>query len=245
MKKVLIVGATSQIAEHCARIWATRGDELYLIARNEAHLQTIANDLKVRGAFEIATKCVDLNCMDGHAELIDAAESTMGGIDIVLIAHGTLSNQKVCELSVKETLSEIRTNATSTISLLTLIANRFEEKRDGTICVISSVAGDRGRASNYVYGSSKAMLTTFTSGLRQRLNKSNVAVVTIKPGFVDTPMTAEFKKGVLWTKPYVAAKKIMIAIDKKKNEVYVPGFWGLIMIIIKTIPQNIFKRLRL
>ena len=168
----------------------------------------------------------------------------MNGIDIVLIAHGTLSNQKSCEKSVDETLYEIQTNALSKISLLTLIANRFEAKKGGTICVISSVAGDRGRASNYVYGSAKAMETAFTSGLRQRLHKSNVAVVTIKPGFVDTPMTANFKKGVLWAKPNAVAKKIVLAIEKRKNEVYVPAYWLGLMKIISTIPQSFFKRMR-
>ena len=243
MKKVLIIGATSSIAEHCARIWAARGDELCLVARNEAHVQTIAADLKVRGASSIAINCVDLNEIDRHVELLDAAENAMNGVDIVLVAHGTLSNQKLCEKSVSETLAEIQTNSLSTISLLTLIANRFEAKKEGTICVISSVAGDRGRASNYVYGSAKAMVTAFTSGLRQRLHKSNVAVVTIKPGFVDTPMTAAFKKGFLWAKPNAVAVKIVEAIDKNKTEVYVPAFWWLVMMTIKSIPERFFKRL--
>jgi decaprenylphospho-beta-D-erythro-pentofuranosid-2-ulose 2-reductase len=245
MRKILIIGATSSIAEHCARIWAARGDELYLVARNEAHVQTIASDLKVRGASSVAINCVDLNEMNRHVDLLDAAENAMDGINVVLIAHGTLPNQASCELSVEETLAEIQTNALSTVSLLTTIANRFEAKREGTICVISSVAGDRGRASNYVYGSAKAMITAFTSGLRQRLHRSNVALVTIKPGFVDTPMTKEFKKGVLWARPNAIAKKIVLAIDNKKTEVYVPLFWCLVMLIIKVIPQKIFKKMML
>ena len=245
MKKVLIIGATSAIAEHCARIWAAREDELYLVGRNEAHLQTIAADLKVRGASSVAINCVDLNELDRHVDLLESAENAMDGVDVVLIAHGTLSNQKECELSVEETLAEIQTNALSTISLLTLIANKFEVKRSGTICVISSVAGDRGRASNYVYGSAKAMVTAFTSGLRQRLHKSNVAVVTIKPGFVDTPMTSEFKKGLLWANPNAVAKSILKAIDSQKTEVYVPGFWWAIMMLIRIIPNEIFRKILL
>ena len=245
MKRVLIIGATSSIAEHCARIWAARGDELYLVARNESHLKTIVTDLKVRGASNVTLNCIDLNDMNRHVELLDAAENAMGGVDIVLIAHGTLSNQKSCELSVEETLAEIQTNALSTVSLLTLIANRFEAKRDGTICVISSVAGDRGRASNYVYGAAKAMVTAFSSGLRQRLHKSNVTVVTVKPEFVDTPMTAEFQKGVLWTSPNIVALKIVKAIDTKKSEVYVPKFWCGIVFLIKMIPNRLFKILNL
>jgi len=245
MKRILIIGATSAIAEHCARIWAARGDALHLVARNEQHVQVIASDLKVRGASEVTTYVTDLNNMDKHEELLDVADAALGGVDIVLITHGTLSNQKSCELSVKETLAEIQTNALSTISLLTLIANKFEAKQSGTICVISSVAGDRGRASNYVYGTAKAMVTAFTSGLRQRLQKSNVSVVTIKPGFVDTPMTAEFKKGLLWVKPISVAESIVRAIDGKKTEVYVPQFWFVIMLIIKILPTKIFKRLDL
>ena len=245
MKRILIIGATSAIAEHCARIWAARGDALHLVARNEQHVQVIASDLKVRGASEVTTYVTDLNNMDKHEELLDVADAALGGVDIVLITHGTLSNQKSCELSVKETLAEIQTNALSTISLLTLIANKFEAKQSGTICVISSVAGDRGRASNYVYGTAKAMVTAFTSGLRQRLQKSNVSVVTIKPGFVDTPMTAEFKKGLLWVKPISVAESIVRAIDGKKTEVYVPQFWYVIMLIIKILPTKIFKRLDL
>jgi len=245
MKRILIIGATSAIAEHCARIWAAEGDALHLVARNEQHVQVIASDLKVRGASEVTTYVTDLNNMDKHEELLDVADAALGGVDIVLITHGTLSNQKSCELSVKETLAEIQTNALSTISLLTLNANKFEAKQSGTICVISSVAGDRGRASNYVYGTAKAMVTAFTSGLRQRLQKSNVSVVTIKPGFVDTPMTAEFKKGLLWVKPISVAESIVRAIDGKKTEVYVPQFWFVIMLIIKILPTKIFKRLDL
>ena len=245
MKRILIIGATSAIAEHCARIWAARGDTLHLVARNEQHVQVMASDLKVRGASDVTTCRLDLNDMDKHEDMLNVADDALEGIDIVLIAHGTLSNQKTCELSVGETLQEIQTNALSTISLLTLIANRFEAKKSGTICVISSVAGDRGRASNYVYGSAKAMVTAFTSGLRQRLHKSNVSVVTIKPGFVDTPMTIDFKKGILWAKPTIVSSLIVKAIDKKRPETYVPSYWCLILILVRNIPSSIFVKLKL
>lgn len=241
MKRVLIIGATSEIAKHCARIWATRGCKLYLVARDEQRLQTISADCKVRGASQIAKCRLDLNEIEKHSALLEKADDVLGGIDIVLIAHGTLSNQNECELSVEKTIIELQTNALSTVSLLTLIANRFEARRSGVICVISSVAGDRGRASNYVYGSAKAMVTAFASGLRQRLNKSNVAVVTIKPGFVDTPMTSGLKKGILWAKPNSVAVKIVRAIENQKTEVYVPFFWMFIMTVIKSIPNKIFK----
>jgi len=131
MKRVLIIGATSAIAEHCARIWAARGDALHLVARNDQHVQVIASDLKVRGASEVTTYVTDLNNMDKHEELLAVADAALGGVDMVLIAHGTLSNQKTCEVSVEDTLREIQTNALSTISLLTHVANRFEAKKVG------------------------------------------------------------------------------------------------------------------
>ena len=243
MKRVLVIGATSAIAEHCARLWAEQGQALYLVARNEDRLAAIASDLRVRGASSVDSFTLDLNDFDKHEEMLARADRSMGGIDIALIAHGTLSNQKECERSVGLTMQELRTNAFSTVSLLTLIANKFENKRSGTIAVISSVAGDRGRASNYVYGSAKAMVTAFASGLRQRLHKSNVAVVTIKPGFVDTPMTASFKKGILWAQPSAVGKKIVRAIEKQKFEIYVPTFWFIVMLVIRVLPKQIFSRL--
>ena len=242
MKKILIIGATSAIAEATARIWAQRGDELFLVARNEERLKIISKDLNVRGAPEVHSYCMDANNFDRHSSILDKVFEVSGAIDIVLIAHGTLSNQKECEHSIELTMQEIKTNALSVIALLTHLANRFEKQGTGTIAVISSVAGDRGRASNYVYGSAKAMVTTFTSGLRQRFYKSGVAVVTIKPGFVDTPMTAKFKKGLLWAKPETVAEKIVCAIDKRKDEVYVPAFWWAVMAVIKTLPTWIAQR---
>lgn len=245
MKKILIIGATSAIAEATARIWAQRGDELFLVARNEERLNLMTKDLKIRGASQVHSYFMDANNFDQHLSMLDKAFGVLGVIDIVLIAHGTLSNQKECEHSVELTMQEIKTNALSAIALLTHLANRFEKQGAGTIAVISSVAGDRGRASNYVYGSSKSMVTSFTSGLRQRLYKSGVSVVTIKPGFVDTPMTAEFKKGFLWIKPTVIARSIAVACEDKNGDVYVPGFWMIIMLVIKKIPESLFVRLDL
>jgi len=243
--KILVIGASSAIAKHCSRLWANSGHEIYLVARNNQQLANITYDLELRGAIKVSSYCLDLNDTHRHIEMLDAAEATLGTIDIVLIAHGTLSNQKNCEVSVEETLAEINTNAISTISLLTHIANRLEANRAGTIAVISSVAGDRGKASNYVYGSAKAMITVFMSGLRQRLHQSGVTVLTIKPGFVDTPMTARFKKSIFWVSPHVVARNIIQAINNKQNEIYVPKFWRLVMIIIRIIPNKIFRKIRL
>src|SRR5262249_10828576 len=153
----------------------------------------IADDLRVRGAAQVETVVLDANEFNRHDFVISRATEAMGGLDTVLIAHGTLPDQKACQLSVDETLQALTTNALSAIALLTLIANRFEQQGLGTIAVISSVAGDRGRQRNYVYGTAKGAVSSFTQGLRNRLARSGVHVVTIKPGFVDTPMTAGFE----------------------------------------------------
>jgi decaprenylphospho-beta-D-erythro-pentofuranosid-2-ulose 2-reductase len=245
MRKVLIIGATSAIAEAAARIWIQRGDHVCLVARHESRLSAIAADLKVRGGMGVHIHVMDANDIDQHEVMIEAASVAMNGLDTVLIAHGTLSDQEACQQSVDLTLKEIKTNALSVISLLTHLGNRFEQQGFGSIAVISSVAGDRGRQSNYVYGSAKAMVTTFTSGLRQRLYAKGVSVITIKPGFVDTPMTAAFKKGPLWAKPEHVAAAIVAATERGAGEYYLPRFWWAIMMIIKNIPELVFKRLSL
>ena len=243
MKNILIIGATSAIAKECAKIWAERGDKLFLVARNEENVKNIAENLINKNNIFTKTFCFDFNQLNEHVRMLDMAEKELENIDLVLIAHGTLLDQKECEINVDLAITEIKNNALSTISLLTHLANRFEHKKKGTIAIISSVAGERGRASNYVYGSSKALVTTFASGLRQRLNKFNVKVLTIKLGLVDTPMTSKFKKGLLWSKPQSVARKIIKSIDSGKDEIFLPKFWYLIFFIIKSIPNSIFKKL--
>lgn len=245
MRKILIMGATSAIAEATARIWAQRGDHLFLVARNKEKLEAIADDLRVRGCPKVETYCMDANDFGAHVPMLDAAEHLLKGLDTVLVAHGTLADQTACQHSVELMMQEITTNALSVMALLTHVANRFEQQKNGTIAVISSVAGDRGRQSNYVYGSAKAMVTTFTSGLRQRLFKAGVFVVTIKPGFVDTPMTREFNKGLLWASPEKIGRQIYSAIENEKSIIYAPEFWCLFMLVIKAIPEFIFKKLNL
>lgn len=245
MQNILIVGATSAIAEAVARRYAARGNKLFLLARNAERLVTMAADLKIRGAAEVYTAVFDANDFDMHQSILDTVNDALGDIDIVLIAHGTLGDQKACEASVTTTLHELTTNAISTIALLTLLANQMELKQRGTIAVIGSVAGDRGRQSNYIYGTAKSAVSTFLQGLRNRLYKSNVHVVTIKPGFVDTPMTAAFPKGPLWASAETVAIGIEQAIDKKKDVVYLPGFWWFILTIIRLVPEQLFKRLSL
>lgn len=245
MSGTLIIGATSAIAEATARLLAERGGTLYLVGRNTERLEAIAADLTVRGAASVTTEAMDLNTFALHGSMVERAFTALGRVDSVLIAHGTLSDQKACEGSAAHTLAEITTNALSAVSVLTLLANRLEAERRGTIVVISSVAGDRGRASNYVYGSAKALVTGFCSGLRQRLASAGVRVITIKPGFVDTPMTRNYRKGPLWAKPAGIARGIVRAMDRGQGTVYLPMFWRPIMLAVRLIPERIFARMRL
>lgn len=240
-----MLGATSAIAEQTARIFAQRGDALFLVARNTERLSAVAADLKVRGASRVAVFCTNMKDTGEHQKILDAAIEELGGIDILLIAYGTLGDQNKGEEDFNAALSELQTNLLSVLALLTLFANYFEQRKSGCITAISSPAGDRGRQSNYIYGTAKAALSVFMQGLRNRLSKANVQVLTVKPGFVDTPMTTEFKKGLLWVKPEVIARGIVRAIDKQKDVVYLPFFWRYIMLIIKLIPERIFKKLSL
>jgi len=245
MKRILIIGATSAIAEATARVFAARGDALVLAGRDTQQLGRIADDLKIRGAVQAHTLELDANDFGKHESAIQQATDHLGGLDIALIAHGTLGNQTDCEKDFSLALKELNSNAISVMSLLTVLANRMQAQKSGQLAVIGSVAGDRGRPSNYVYGTAKAAVATFCEGLRARLYSHNVNVLLIKPGFVDTPMTAAFKKGPLWAKPDLIAKLIVRALDRRAAIIYTPSFWALIMLIIRSIPRPIFVRLKL
>jgi decaprenylphospho-beta-D-erythro-pentofuranosid-2-ulose 2-reductase len=246
MKRILIVGATSAIAEATARLWAKQGHRLYLIGRNEERLRAIAADLRIRGAESTFAAPLDVNDFARHPAAIDDAIAALGGLDVALIAHGSLGDQKACERDFALALQEINTNAISVISLLTHLANRLEAQGHGTLAAISSVAGDRGRQSNYVYAAAKGAVTIFLQGLRNRLFRSGVHVLTIKPGFVDTPMTAALPKGgPLWAKPEAIAVAIDRGVRRRADEIYAPAFWRLIMAVIKGLPSAVIKRMSL
>lgn len=242
MQKILIIGATSAIAEATARRWAARGDALFLVARDAARLDAIAADLSVRGAAGVACHVMDATDLAAHAAMLDAALAELGGLDVALIAHGTLPEQKACAASVEQTLAAIAVNGSSVIALATRIGNILEQQKSGVLAVIGSVAGDRGRQSNYVYGTAKGMVDIFMQGLRHRLAKSGAQALTIKPGFVDTPMTSSFPKGALWAQPDDIARGIVQAVDARRDIAYLPGFWRLIMLVIRHIPEKIFKK---
>jgi short-subunit dehydrogenase len=244
-QNILIIGATSAIAQATIRLYAAQNANLYLLGRNLEQLETIAADANIRGASQVDYSALDVNQFDSHESVLDQVFEKLESLDTVLIAHGTLPNQAACEQSVAVTMQELNTNALSTISLLTLLANRLQDQKSGCIAVISSVAGDRGRQSNYVYGAAKGMVSIFLQGLRNRLMPHNVHVLDIKPGFVDTPMTAEFKKGALWAQPEQIAKSIVNAVKRKTNTLYTPFFWMGIMMVIRNIPEFIFKKMKL
>lgn len=244
-RRVLIVGATSAIAAETARAYAAYGARLFLTGRNPERLQAVAEDLKVRGASAVETAVLDVTDRRRAAEVTDAAWSAFGGLDVALLAHGVLPDQKRCQASADETVAALEVNFVATAALLTPLAERFEGARAGCIAVITSVAGDRGRQSNYVYGAAKGGLDRFLEGLRNRLFHSGVAVVTLKPGFVDTPMTAGLPQGPLFASARRVGRAIHRAIERRSNVAYVPWFWRPIMVVVRSLPEGVFKRLRL
>jgi short-subunit dehydrogenase len=242
-KKILVLGATSGIAEATCRIWAAQGAQLFLVARNAEKLAAVAADLKLRGAAYVGTAVADLDNTDKHAELLSHAVNSLTGMDIAYLAYGILGDQARGEQDFEHAAQILHTNFVAPVSLLTWLANFCVQRRSGVLAVISSVAGERGRKSNYLYGSSKAGLTAFLAGLRNRVDRQGVTVLTIKPGPVNTAMTAHMAIKKADVNKVAAA--IVKAIDAKKDNFYVPGFFQPIMFIIRNIPERIFKKLNL
>jgi short-subunit dehydrogenase len=235
---VVIIGATSAIAQEVAKLYANAGASLFLVARNEAKLLAVAADLRVRGAADVETFVADLADRSRDAEIVAAAGPTP---DVVLIAHGSLADQRAIDTDPLAQVAEFELNATSVIALAAQFANVLERNRRGTLAVIGSVAGDRGRRSNYVYGAAKAATHAFCDGLRGRLAAAGVAVVLIKPGWVDTPMTSAIKKNPLFSSAASVAKDIHRAIDAGRGTVYVPGYWRWISLIVQMLPAKLVR----
>jgi decaprenylphospho-beta-D-erythro-pentofuranosid-2-ulose 2-reductase len=245
MKKVLIIGATSAIATETARLFAQEGASLFIAGRTKEKLERLAKDLECRGAVSVYTAVFSAREVASHDQLLEHAFHTLGEIDAALIAHGDLPDQKACEHSWPKTVESLEANLLSPLAFLTWLANYFETRKAGNITVISSVAGDRGRQSNYIYGAAKGGLSIFLQGLRNRLAHHGVSVTTVKPGFVDTPMTAALAKGPLFASAQTVGKRVHRAMKRGESVVYAPFFWRFIMGIIIHIPENIFKKMKL
>jgi decaprenylphospho-beta-D-erythro-pentofuranosid-2-ulose 2-reductase len=244
-RKILVLGATSGIAEATCRIWASQGASFFLVARNGEKLAAVAADLKTRGAIYVDTAVADLDETDQHPALLAHAVNSLTGMDIAYLTHGILGDQTLAEQDFDTAAQIIHTNFMAPVSLLTWLANFCVQRRAGVLAVISSVAGDRGRKSNYLYGSSKAGLTAFLGGLRNRVDREGVTVLTIKPGPVKTAMTAGMPKSEKFADVDSVAESIVSAIDKRKDTLYVPFQWRPIMFVIRNIPERIFKKLNL
>jgi decaprenylphospho-beta-D-erythro-pentofuranosid-2-ulose 2-reductase len=244
-RKILVLGATSGIAEATCRIWAAQGASLFLVARNAEKLAAVAADLKTRGASYVDTAVADLDNTDQHPALLAHAINSLTGMDIAYLAHGILGDQAAAEQDFEVAAHILHTNFVSVVSLLTWLANFCGQRHAGTLAVISSVAGDRGRKSNYLYGASKAGLSAFLAGLRNRVDREGVTVLTIKPGPIKTAMTAGMKGSEKFADVGKTAQTIVKAINARKDNLYVPFQWAPIMFVIRHIPESIFKKLNL
>jgi short-subunit dehydrogenase len=239
-QRVLIVGATSAIAADVARAYAARGSRLHLLARSADKLQSLVETL---GGAEVTFELGDFADLGQVEPLVRRAAAQLGGIDVVLIAHGALGDQLGSERSFDEAEAIFRTNLLSVVAFLVPLANLLETQGNGSIGVITSVAGDRGRPRNYTYGAAKGALNIYLQGLRSRLFRSGVQVVTLKLGPVDTPMTVSHAKTALFAQPARVAASIVRALDAGVHEAYVPSFWGAIMPIVRNTPERVFQLL--
>jgi len=242
-KYLLILGANSDIANAIAHKFAQEGYNLYLASRDTEKLKVNAKDIEVRYNVKVKYFYFDALNYSSHKQFYQNLPLKPEG---VVCAFGYLGDQKKAQTDFKEVKQIINTNFTGCVSILNIIANDFEQRKRGFIIGISSVAGDRGRKSNYIYGSAKAGFTVYLSGLRNRLSKAGVQVITVKPGFVQTKMTQNMKlPKILTAKPQEVAEDIYKAMKKRKDVVYTKWMWQYIMLIIKLIPEKIFKKMSL
>lgn len=246
MRKIVALGATSLIAQATLKNFAIEKDAFLLVGRNKGKLDEIRHDLLVQGASSVDVRVIgDVLDFKSHQAFIDDADKILDNFDNFFVFYGMLGKQKEMEDNFLEAKKLLDVNFLSIASLISIVANKFQKEGRGNIAVISSVAGDRGRQSNYFYGTSKGALTIFLEGLRNRLFPYNVHVLTVKPGFVATPMTDHLEKGMLFASAEYVGKDIFNAIKKNKDILYTPCFWHLIMLVVKHIPEFIFKRLKM
>jgi short-subunit dehydrogenase len=242
-KRILVLGATSGIAQACIRLWAARGDSLFLVARNADKLNAVAADASVRGAAHVDTAAADLDDTAAHPALLAHAVNSLAGLDIAFLAFGVLGDAGDHSFASAEAV--LHTNLVAPVSAITWLGDYFAQRHMGTLAVMSSVAGDRGRKSNYIYGASKAGLSAFVDGLRNRIDREGVRVMTIKPGPVRTAMTEGMKGSEKFADVEKVATTLVKEIDKGTDVVYVPGIWRIIMTVVRAIPERIFKKMNL
>ena len=244
-KRVVIVGASSLIAEHCARLWAKNiQPDFVLLGRSLNKLESISQDLQVRSS----ESQVELTCLDfSNPQAINEVVATIfqaGPVDIALIAHGTLPNQHECQDNLTLNQDALLVNGVSPVLFAEAFAKHMEILNHGSLAIIGSVAGDRGRKSNYVYGSAKGLVTRYAQGLQHRLANSNVRVSLIKPGPTDTPMTSHLKSmGTKLSTVTEVAQCIVKGVEKGESVIYAPKKWALIMMVIRHLPRLIFNRM--
>lgn len=242
-KTVLILGARSDIAKAVARTFATHGYAVQMAARNAASLANDQADLQLRFGITASIHDFDALQTEGHPRFVDSLPRLP---DVAICAVGSMGQQSDSENDVAAAATVIRSNFEGPASIIAVLANRFVERGSGALVGISSVAGERGRATNYVYGSAKAGFTAFLSGLRNRLAKKGVRVITVLPGFVATRMTEGMRlPAALTAQPKEVADAILKAVERGGDVVYVRPVWRVIMTIIRGIPEPIFKRLKL
>jgi short-subunit dehydrogenase len=244
-RKVAVFGATSAIAEACARAWAARGASLFLAGRRAEALDALARDLAVRGAKRVATWAGDLADAGRHPELLAALASELGAPDVALLAWGTLTDQGRAEADPAYAAAELANNFAAPAALLLALAGRVAAP-GGVLACVTSVAGDRGRQSNAAYGAAKGGLQRLLEGLRHRLHGRGVAVLDVRPGFVVTPMTDHLPQGgPLWSTPEAVAGDILRAVARKRAVLYTPWFWRWIMLAVRATPRPLLHRTRL
>ena len=243
---VLILGAGSAIARAVAAEFARRGYDLLLAGRDSEDLESLAADLAVRHGVRTEGRVFDALAFDTHRDFVEACRKASGdSLAGAVLCFGYLGDQALAQQDLSEATRIFDTNLVGAVTILSLLANHFERQRAGFLCALSSVAGDRGRQSNYMYGAAKAGLTVFLQGLRNRLYPSGVRVVTIKPGFVDTSMTFGRKGMFLVASPEAVAGRIVRGILGGRDQVYTPSFWRPVMLAIRLIPEKVFKRMKL
>ncbi len=244
-KRIVIVGATSAIAEHCARLWLEKQPaDLTLLGRDAQRIERVATDLKVRSP-ESEIRIVQAGFLDPEA-INATVENTVqsGYVDVVLIAHGSLPEQADCQDDLTECREALDINGISPVLYAEAFAKQMAKANHGTIALIGSVAGDRGRKSNYVYGAAKGLVTRYAQGLQHRFAGTGVKVVLIKPGPTDTPMTAHLKgKGAKLASVESVAEQIVEGVEAGKPVIYAPGKWWLIMMVIRHLPAFVFNKM--